>query len=396
MPLRTPLYDRHVALGARCIEFGGWEMPVQYAGITAEHLAVRAGAGLFDISHMGELMVGGAHARQFLNRALTNDIEKLEVGQAQYTLMCREDGGVVDDLYVYRVASEAFLLIVNATRIAADRHWLEFLLSKLDNRWAAKIENQSDTTGALALQGPATPLFINKLFSGDGLIGVKQPADLKKNQIDAFRFGGGEVFVARTGYSGEDGFELVAPNELLGPIWDRLLALGAPHGIQPAGLGARDTLRLEMGFPLYGHELSEEISPIEAGLKFFVKLDKGEFTGRDALAQQVEEPPKRKAVAFHMTGKSPPPREGYEIFVDEENLIHDEVWAWGPEGLQHREDDPNIGQVTSGTQSPCLKRGIGLALVNANYTEPGKTIHIKIRDKMFPAVICKKPFYKKP
>jgi aminomethyltransferase len=396
MPLRTPLYDRHLALGARCIEFGGWEMPVQYAGITAEHLAVRAGAGLFDISHMGELMVGGAHARQFLNRILTNDIEKLAVGQAQYTLMCREDGGVVDDLYVYHVASEAFLLIVNATRIEADEHWLEFMLSKLDNRWAVKIENQSDDTGALALQGSATPLIIDELFDRHGLIGVKQPSDLKKNQIDAFRFGGGEVFVARTGYTGEDGFELVAPNELLGPLWDRLLELGAPHGIQPAGLGARDTLRLEMGYPLYGHELSEEISPIEAGLKYFVKLDKGEFTGRDALARQAEEPPVRKAVAFQMTGKSPPPREGYDIFVDEDNLIHDEVWSWGSEGLQHQEDDPHIGQVTSGTQSPCLKRGIGLALVNANYTEPGKTIHIKIRDKTFPAAICKKPFYKKP
>jgi len=395
MPLRTPLYPRHIELGARCIEFGGWEMPVQFAGITAEHTAVRTAAGLFDISHMGELMVGGAHARAFLNHVFTNDIEKLAVGRAQYTILCREDGRVIDDLYVYRVASEAFLLIVNASRIEADLHWLQFQLSSLGKKWSVKIENQSETTGAIALQGPASPFIIHGLFAAGGLIAVDNPVDLKRNQIDAFNYGTGQVFVARTGYTGEDGFELVASNELIQAIWDHLLELGQAHAIQPAGLGARDTLRIEMGYPLYGHELSEEITPIEAGLKSFVKFDKPEFIGKEALSEQYRKEPNRKAMGLKMTGKSPPPRQGYELFIGEEKLFHEEVWTWGPDGLKGQRDDPCIGQLTSGTQSPSLQCGIGLALVGAAKAIPGTAVNVKIRDKMFPAELCKRQIYTK-
>ena len=254
MPKRTPLYHQHLAHGARCIDFGGWEMPVQYAGITAEHQATRSAVAVFDISHMGEIWVGGPHAAEFLNLILTNDIQLLAVGESQYTLMCKETGGVIDDLYVYRIASEAFLLMVNATRISADLHWLEFQASNHGEDRSVKVEDRSAETGALALQGPAAPRFVNDLFLKDGLIRAKQPGDLIKNQVDAWRFGSGEVYVARTGYTGEEGFEIIAPNEQLVALWDQVLENGAPHGIVPAGLGARDTLRLEMGYPLYGHE----------------------------------------------------------------------------------------------------------------------------------------------
>ena len=387
MPRRTPLFDSHRALGARCIDFGGWEMPVQYEGIVAEHLAVRSAAGLFDISHMGEIKVGGSQAAAFLDHALTNTASVLALGEAQYSLMCNDRGGVIDDLYVYRIANEAFLLIVNATRTEADRQWLEHVRSNREDDCPVEIEDQSEQTGALAVQGPATVLFIDALFRDEGRIAVKQPTDLSKNQVDAFPFGDGKVFVARTGYTGEDGFEIIAPNKLLVPLWDQLLEIGQPHGIKPAGLGARDTLRLEMGYPLFGHELTEDITPIEAGLSFFVKLDKEEFVGRAALARQKEKGPEQKLFAFRMTGKSPPPRQGYEIFGSEETCGHND--------LKHGQDEPMIGTVTSGTQSPSLWCGIGLARIQARHVRLGGTMDVQIRGKLHPAVVCKKPLYKK-
>ena len=223
MPRRTPLFDSHCELGARCIDFGGWEMPVQYEGIVAEHLAVRSAVGLFDISHMGEIRVCSSHAAAFLDHALTNTASVLAVGEAQYSLMCNDRGGVIDDLYVYRIANEVFLLMVNATRTEADIHWFEFVRSSRGDDRTVTIENQSDQTGALAIQGPAAALFIDTLFCDEGLIEVKHPTDLSKNQIAAFSFRAGEVFVTRTGYTGEDGFEIIAPNELLVPLWDQLL-----------------------------------------------------------------------------------------------------------------------------------------------------------------------------
>ena len=370
-------------------------MPVQYEGIVAEHLAVRSAVGLFDISHMGEIMVGGPHAVEFLDHALTNTASALSLGEAQYSLMCNDRGGVIDDLYVYRIASEVYLLMVNATRTDTDRHWLEFVRSSRGDGRTVNIEDQSEQKGALAIQGPGVALFIDTLFCHEGLIGVKHPTDLSKNKIDAFPFEAGEVFVMRTGYTGEDGFEIIAPNELLASLWDQILEIGRPHGIQPVGLGARDTLRLEMGYPLYGHELSEDITPIEAGLSFFVKLEKEDFIGRSVLAQQKENGPERKSVSFKMTGKSPPPRQGYEIFVNEEGLIHGDVWAWGPDGLKHEKDEPMIGTVTSGTQSPSLGCGIGMALINVKHAQPGKEMGIKVRNNIHQSIVCKKPLYKK-
>lgn len=393
MPKRTPLYNQHLDLGARCIDFGGWDMPVQYSGIVAEHQAVRTAAGVFDISHMGEIWVGGAHAAEFLNRTLTNDVNELAVGQSQYTLMCRDTGGVIDDLYLYRIASEAFLLMVNATRIGADRAWLEFQASNLGQDRSVKVEDQSEATGAIAVQGPHVPLFINELVEGDGLIRCARPSDLVKNQIDAWCFGTGEIYIARTGYTGEEGFEIIASNEQLGALWETVLELGRPHGLVPAGLGARDTLRLEMGYPLYGHELTEDISPIEAGLGFFVKLDQGEFTGRSALMQQKEDRPKKKIIAFQMNDKSPPPRQGYEVFNNLE--AKKDVWTVGKDGLQAQSHDPVIGTVTSGSQSPSLGCGIGLAHVHIDRARVGTAIDISIRGKRFPATVFKKPLYKK-
>ncbi|HXG48546.1 MAG TPA: glycine cleavage system aminomethyltransferase GcvT, partial [Methylomirabilota bacterium] len=265
---RTPLFAAHQRAGARLIEFGGWEMPVQYSSIVDEHLAVRRAAGLFDISHMGEVRLSGPGALAFLNRTLTNDVRKLAVGQGQYTLMCHERGGVIDDLYAYRTAEEEFLLVINASRIEADVAWLTRQLAASPESASTRMENVSDRLAAVALQGPRAVEFIDQCFSGPSSAGtrVKRPSELVKNQIATFCFGARPVHVARTGYTGEDGFEIIADAGEVESIWDRLLAIGHAHCLQPCGLGARDTLRTEVCYPLYGHELDEQTTPIEAGL----------------------------------------------------------------------------------------------------------------------------------
>jgi aminomethyltransferase len=285
---RTPLYTSHQKLGARLVEFGGWEMPVQYSSIMDEHLAVRSAAGLFDISHMGEVRVVGEAARDFLNSVLTNDLRKLSAGQAQYTLMCNERGGVVDDLYAYCLAAREFLLMINASRIDGDVAWLKQELERFPQRGGVQLENVSDFLSAVAVQGPRVADFINEVLPGKSTGGtvVERATDLRKNQIAGFRWDGALMWVARTGYTGEDGFEIIAPNSVIEAVWNKVLGAGQPHGLKPAGLGARDTLRTEMCYPLYGHELDEQTTPIEAGLGFFVALDKGEFTGRAVLAEQ--------------------------------------------------------------------------------------------------------------
>ena len=371
-PRRTALYETHQALGARCIDFGGWEMPVQYSGIVDEHRAVRQACGLFDISHMGELMVGGARAAEFLDHALTNTASKLPVGDAQYSLMCNDRGGVLDDLYVYRVAKEGYLLVVNASRIAEDLAELQRLVAEFESARTVNVVNESDNLSAVAVQGPHVNRFISQLFTMSGLIAVERPTALEKNQIDVFIFEGKDVYVSRTGYTGEDGFELIAPNEIITTLWERLIELGSDHGIKPAGLGARDTLRMEMGYPLYGHELSEEDSPLEAGLGFFVDMDKS-FRGREELGFQKKEGVTRRNMAFAMTAKSPPPREGYTVWIGDEE----------------------IGVVTSGTQSPSLQTGIGMAYINQPHAKRGTEIKIEIRGRRFPAELRKKPLYQK-
>jgi len=373
---RTPLFAAHQRLGGKLIEFGGWEMPVQYSSIMDEHLAVRKAGGLFDICHMGEVSVNGPGALDFLNHTLTNDARKLAVGQGQYTLMCNERGGVIDDLYAYRVGEEEFLLIINASRIDDDVAWLE----KQHAAWPqVQLKNVSEQTGAVALQGPRVRQFIDQSlpspFSGGAK--VARASELKKNEIAATTFGGKPIYIGCTGYTGEDGFEIIAPAEVIEEIWNKLLAAGHAHCLQPAGLGARDTLRTEACYPLYGHELDEQTTPIEAGVGFFVALDKGEFIGRSVLAEQKAKGTAKKCVAFKMTDKSAPPRPHYAI------------WSAGSGAAK-------IGEVVSGTQSPTLNAGIGLGYVPPDFAKPGTSIEIEIRGKRSPAVVVAKPFYKRP
>src|SRR6185503_5320140 len=283
--------------------------------------AVRRAGGLFDISHMGEVVVEGPAALDFLNHLLTNDARKLAVGQGQYTLMCHERGGVLDDLYLYRIAEAEFLLIINASRIEPDVAWLQQQHAAFPRHDAVALRNVSDQLGAVALQGPRVRSFIDQCFPGpfSGGTRVTQASTLKKNELTITQPQGQTVFVACTGYTGEDGFEIIAPAGLIEFIWNELLAVGHAACLQPAGLGARDTLRTEVCYPLYGHELDEQTTPIEAGLGFFVALDKGEFIGRAVLAEQKANGTTKKCAAFQMTDKSAPPRPGYSIWSKCEN-----------------------------------------------------------------------------
>jgi len=367
---RTPLYESHKKLGGRLIEFGGWEMPVQYTSITDEHLAVRSAAGIFDISHMGEVLVTGAGAAGFLNRTLTNDIKKLPVGAGQYTLMCNESGGVVDDLYAYRIGETEYLLVINASRIEDDARWLENSLASSEFSQSATLKNISSEYAAVAVQGPKVAGFIDECVKGG-----RKPSDLKKNQVIEAAVNGQKVWVGRTGYTGEDGFEIIARASIIENVWSTTLEVGAAHGLKPAGLGARDTLRTEVCYPLYGHELDEKTTPLEAGLSWCVAMDKGEFTGRAKLAEQKQKGVEKKLVAFKMTDKSAPPRPQYPI--------------WSADGAQQ------IGEVVSGTQSPSLNVGIGMGYVPVAHAEAGKAIQIEIRGRRAAALIVPKPIYRK-
>jgi aminomethyltransferase len=376
---RTPLFSAHQKLGAKLIEFGGWEMPVHYTSISDEHLAVRNAAGIFDISHMGEVMLNGSGAEAFLNQMLTNDIRKLAVGQGQYTIMCNDRGGAIDDLYAYRLGSDEYLLIINASRIDVDVAWLEQHLASFPAHDSISFRNASDELAAVAVQGPRVADFIENVVAGPSVAGttLSQVTELKKNQICQVRFSGGEIWISRTGYTGEDGFEIVAAAGLIETIWNSLLAAGREHGLKPAGLGARDTLRTEVCYPLYGHELDESTTPIEAGLGFFVALDKAEFIGRKTLADQKTNGASKKLVAFKMTEKSAPPRPGYPIWSTGTNSAH-------------------LGQVVSGTQSPSLGIGIGMGYLPPQFAKPQTQLEIEIRGRRSPALIVPKPIYRKP
>ncbi len=373
---RTPLFGAHQRLGGRLIEFGGWEMPVQYTTIVDEHRCVRRAAGIFDICHMGELFFEGPAAAAFLNVTLTNDIRKLTIGLGHYSQLCNERGGTVDDLYVYRLSSDRFLLIVNASRIEADVAWLSARLGAFPQSAGVRFENASATLGALAIQGPRVVEFVGQLLVGssqDGTRGVPATG-LQKNQIGAWSFSGTTVWAARTGYTGEDGFEIIAPAAVVEEIWNRSLAVGHIGCLQPCGLGARDTLRTEVCYPLYGHELDENTSPLEAGLGAFVSFDKGHFYGREVLADQKANGVPRKCVAFRMADKSAPPRPGYPI----------------------HSAGKVVGSVVSGTQSPSLQVGIGMGYVPPVLAEPGTHLEIEIRGRTFAAEIVRKPIYRRP
>ncbi len=370
---RTALFAAHRKLGAKMIDFGGWEMPVQYTSITDEHLAVRNAAGMFDISHMGEVTVSGEQAESFLNTVLTNDIRNLAPGEGQYTLMCNEHGGAIDDLYAYKLSTGVYFLIINASRIEPDVAWLQSQSAKYSG--GLMLSDASHQYAAIAVQGPRVKDFINEAIPGASVSAMRVNAvtQLKKNEIGGFMYENRSILVSRTGYTGEDGFEIVGSDESIQHLWDKLLAVGQRFGLKPAGLGARDTLRTEVGYPLYGHELDENITPVEAGVGFFVALDKGEFNGRAVLAGQKAMGVTKKLVAFKMTDKSAPPRPHYPI------------WANGAP----------VGEVVSGTQSPSLKVGIGMGYVPPGLAKPDTRIEIEIRGKMFAAVVVPKPIYKK-
>ena len=358
---RTPLYDEHVRLGAKMIPFGDWIMPVQYSGIMDEHQAVRKNVGVFDISHMGQLTAEGVGAGAWLNTMLTNNIDKLEVGTGQYTFLLNERGGIIDDLIVYRTESEKFLLVVNASRVDEDFGWLQSHVTA-----AVELQNRSNDFGGVAIQGPRVLELLQKLFGAEATI----PS---RNQIKEFVYQGITLTVARTGYTGEDGVEVFFPADRAGDVWRTILAEGKELGIRPCGLGARDTLRLEMCYPLNGSDLSPEHNPIEAGLGFFVDLSKPQFVGRAELERVKAEGSPRKLVPFKMKARGAPPRPHYSVFVSDER----------------------VGEVTSGTLSPSLNNGIGMAYVSTVHAKVGTELEIEIRGQKFPAVIEKKPLYKK-
>src|SRR5947207_10472288 len=358
---KTPLYNEHVQLGAKMIPFGDWIMTVQYSGIIDKHQAVRKNVGVFDISHMGQLVARGPRAGAWLNEMLTNNIDKLEVGAGQYTFLLNERGGIIDDLIVYRTAAETFLLVVNASRADEDFAWLQ---KHLGNNGA--LENRSADYGGLAIQGPRIVELL-QLFVGKD---AELPA---RNQIRDFDWHGTRLTIARTGYTGEDGVEVFFAARDAAKVWNAILEKGKDLGIRPCGLGARDTLRLEMCYPLNGSDLSPEHNPIEAGLGFFVDLKKPNFTGRDILLKTKENGPREKLVPFKMNDKGQPPRPHYGVF----------------------ENDQRIGEVTSGTLSPSLNWGVGMAYVSAPHAKIGNKIDIEIRGQKFPATIEKKPLYKK-
>lgn len=357
---KTPLHAEHVRLGAKMIGFGGWDMPVQYTGIIDEHQAVRNSLGVFDISHMGQFIVRGDRGADWLNRLLTNNVEKLSVGQGQYTLMLNERGGMIDDLIIYRTGDHEWFLVVNAAKIEEDFAWLSSHLAE-----GVSLENQSDAWAGLAVQGPKAGAWFDAWMGGASLAPTR-------NHLVRLEVRGMPVYVGRTGYTGEDGFELFCPSARGVELLRGVLESGAALGIKPCGLGARDTLRLEMCYPLNGNDLSPEHTPIEAGLGFFVDLNKGDFLGRSVLAEQKASGPARKLAAFKMVGTTPPPRSHYG------------VWK----------DGAVIGETCSGGLSPTLQAGIGLAYLPVEHTAPGTEIEVDVRGRRFPAVVEKKPLHR--
>ena len=367
---KTPLYNEHVRLGARMVPFAGWLMPVQYTSIVEEHQAVRNNLGIFDISHMGQLIVDGAGACEWLNTVLTNNVGKLDVRTGQYTFLLNDHGGIIDDLIVYRIDQQKFLLVVNASRANEDFAWLQGHLPAVEAAASAAnavhLTNRSADFGGVAIQGPRIAELFHALFGAN--------ADFPlRNSIADLPFDGTTVSLARTGYTGEDGIEVFFRASDAAKFWDAVIEKGKPFGIKPCGLGARDTLRLEMCYPLNGSDLSPERNPIEAGLGFFVDLTKPNFTGRDVLVETKEKGPREKLVPFRMKEKGPPPRPHYAVF----------------------ENGERIGEVTSGTLSPSLNWGVGMAYVSTARAKIGAQIDIEIRGQKFPATIEKKPLYKK-
>ncbi|MEM1060116.1 MAG: glycine cleavage system aminomethyltransferase GcvT [Verrucomicrobiota bacterium] len=363
----TPLRPEHEKLGARLVAFGGWRMPVQYGSILEEHQAVREAAGLFDISHMGEVVVRGPNAGAVLNRLLTNNVDKLAVGQGQYTLMLNADGGVIDDLLLYRVGEEEFFLVINAAKIDEDVAWMEAQLAAL-GIGSYTFEHLSAAFGAMALQGPRAEDVLSVFFEQHTVTLPGRNAMIRTPWQDL------DLLIARTGYTGEDGFEIFMPAEAAGRVWEALCRHGAVLGLKAAGLGARNTLRLEACLPLNGQDLLPTHTPIEAGLGRFVSTKKEpDFPGKEVCRLQREEGPARRLVAFKMLDRGAPPREHYPLLA---------------EGRA-------IGEVTSGCLSPTLGFGIGLGYVPADYATVGRRLEMQVRQAMVELEIVPKPFYQR-
>jgi aminomethyltransferase len=355
---RTPLYDLHRAAGAKFVDFGGWEMPVQYSGILDEHKTVRTSVGLFDVSHMGEIEIKGPRALEVIQRLTTNDASMLADFQVQYSTLCYPAAGIVDDLTVYRLGAEHFFFCVNAANIDKDYTWIVE-----QARGDADITNTSAQIAQLALQGRQAQATLQPL------------CDIPLDSIRYYwsakaRVQGIEVLISRTGYTGEDGFEVYCPAAQGPELWSALMAAGAPYGIKPIGLGARDTLRLEMGYALYGNDITAETTPLQAGLAWIVKLNKGEFSGREALAKERAEGIKRRLVGIEMIGRGVA-RAHYHILVDGQV----------------------VGEMTSGTVSPSLSKGIGLGYVRSEYAKVGTPVWVDIRGKPAQARVASTPFY---
>lgn len=359
---KTCLYDEHVRLGGKIVEFAGWQMPVQYSGVIPEHVNVRERVGLFDVSHMGEIWVTGANAEAALEYLTCNKVSSLYDGKAQYSAILNEKGGVIDDIIVYRFTKDRFLLCVNASNADKDYEWL---VQK--NPTDAKIENASAQYGQIAVQGPRAIELVAPLLKG---------ADL--NQVKYFHFVEGEivgtkVIVARTGYTGEDGVEIFVQADRTADLWRLLLEHGASYGVLPAGLGARDSLRLEAALPLHGHELAEDITALESGLGWIVKMDKGDFIGRSALEKQKAQGVPRTLVGF---------------FLDEAGIVRQGDTVQTPSG-------ESVGVVTSGTKTPTVNKALGMALVSSKYTDLDTKLSFVVRGRSIAGHVVKLPFYKR-
>src|SRR5690625_1460213 len=362
---RTPIYSVYEKYGARTIDFGGWDLPVQFSSIKQEHEATRTNATVFDVSHMGQIVVSGEDSEQFLLKMLTNNVQNLKVGRAHYTFMCYEDGGTVDDFLVYRLAEKEFLLVVNAANTEKDYEWLVQHVEDED----VQIKNETEDYAILAVQGPKAEEILQDYTEDElaeiPLFGFNQ--EITFNNIDK------KALVSRTGYTGEDGFEIYIDKEVATKFWNMLLEGGKEKGLEPAGLGARDTLRFEVGLPLYGQELSKDITPIEAGQNFFVKIDRPtKFIGQDVLEKQINEGASRKLVGLEMIDRGIP-RTDYEVLVDEKV----------------------IGKITSGTQSPTLGKNLGLALIDTEHAEKNNEVYVQIRKRQVKAKVIDIPFLKK-
>ncbi|MCD6530943.1 glycine cleavage system aminomethyltransferase GcvT [bacterium] len=358
-PKKTPLYPKHVFAHAKIVEFAGFVMPMFYEGIVPEHKAVRQNVGVFDVSHMGEFYVSGPRALEFIQKMTTNDASRLSEWQAQYSAMLYDHGGIVDDLLVYRLP-DRYMLVVNAANIDKDFEWLKSHLPES----GVELYNASDEVAQIAIQGPQAQGVLQKLVNHD----LEQIKYYHAAELDV---AGERMLVSRTGYTGEDGFELYMKPEAAPKIWDALLEAGEPFGIKPCGLGARDTLRLEMKYALYGNDIDETTNPYEAGLGWIVKLEKGDFIGRDAIIDAKAKGLKRKLVCLELQERGFP-RHGYKVFREGEE----------------------VGVVSSGTFSPMLNKGIALAYVPREFSKVGNAFEVQVRNVKIPAVVVKPPFWK--